>query len=239
MTGAIVQARMGSSRLPGKVMLPGAGKPLLGHLLERLRACRQLDIVIVATSVSKRDDVIAEYCNTIGIALFRGSEQDVLDRYYQAANRFNLSTIVRVTSDCPLIDPFLIDEQLRIFRPHDRQIDLVTNRHPLTFADGLDFDIIPIRSLEHAWRTASEAHQREHVVPYFWESGMRVKNFEDPQRHFLQHRWTLDYPEDYELIASVLRDLSHIRPLFTTQDILDYMTLHPSLPLLNARFIET
>ncbi|HEX7363465.1 MAG TPA: glycosyltransferase family protein [Bryobacteraceae bacterium] len=238
MTGAIVQARMGSSRLPGKVMLPGAGKPLLGHLLDRLQACRQLDVVIVATSINQRDDVIADYCHSDGIPAFRGSEQDVLDRYYRAAKRFNLSTIVRVTSDCPLIDPVLIDEQLRLFRPQFQNIDLVTNRHPLTFADGLDFDIMPIASLERVWRTATEAHQREHVVPYFWESGMRVNNFEDPQKHFLQHRWTLDYPEDYELIASVLKGLSHKRPLFTTQDILDYVTLHPSLPLLNARFIE-
>jgi spore coat polysaccharide biosynthesis protein SpsF len=238
MIGTIVQARMGSTRLPGKVMLSGAGKPLLGHLLERLQRVKQLDRLIVATSVQSADDVIEDYCRSINVHVFRGSERDVLDRYYQTAKHFGLETIVRVTSDCPLIDPGLVDDQLRFFAAHKQDFDLVTNRHPLTYPDGLDFDIMSMQALTHVWTHATEPSHREHTVPYFWEKGMRVHNFEDPQNLFTKHRWTLDYPEDYKLIKTILADLLPERPAFSTQDILLYLDKNPHLPLLNAKYIQ-
>jgi spore coat polysaccharide biosynthesis protein SpsF len=238
MTGAIVQARMGSSRLPGKVLLPGVGKPLLGHLIERLGRCGALDLVVVATSTHSRDDVIAEYCESIGTAVFRGSELDVLDRYYQAAQTFGFSTIVRVTSDCPLIDPDLIDEQLTFFHQRRQRFDLVTNRHPLTYPDGLDFDIIPMEALSLAWQKAVEPRHREHTVPYFWETGMRVHNFEHPERLFWKHRWTLDYPEDYRLIRAIFDALYERDKYFTTMDVLDFLDRNPELALLNTHYIK-
>ncbi len=201
MTGAIVQARMGSTRLPGKVMMEAAGKPLLSHLLERLSYCQRLEKTIVATTTNERDDVIEELCDSLGIAVYRGSENDVLDRYYRAAEGTSgLTSIVRVTSDCPLIDPTLIDEKLSFFAYKLQEYDLITNRYPLTYVDGLDFDLIPFHGLDAAWRNARESHQREHVVPFFWGSGMRVHAISrDPRRLFYTHRWTLDYVEDYEL----------------------------------------
>jgi spore coat polysaccharide biosynthesis protein SpsF len=237
-TGAIVQARMGSSRLPGKVLLAGVGKPLLGHLLERLRKCQNLDLVVVATSHHSRDDVIADYCYQVGTPVFRGSEEDVLDRYYRAARHFGLKTIVRVTSDCPLIDPTLIDEQLRFFSYRRHEFELVTNRHPLTYPDGLDFDIMPMEALEFAWHHAVEPQHREHTVPYFWDTGMRVHNFEDPHKFFFKHRWTLDYPEDYKLINTILNGLYPGNHVFTTEDILEFLRQNPELPLLNAHYIR-
>jgi spore coat polysaccharide biosynthesis protein SpsF len=230
---------MGSTRLPGKVLLEAAGKPLLGLLLERLSCSRQLEKIIVATTTDGRDDVIENYCKSMGVPVYRGSEKDVLDRYYQTAKAFGLDRIVRVTSDCPLIDSSLIDEKLENFEERFGDYDLVTNRHPLTYVDGLDFDIIPLEALEFAWRSARETHQREHVVPFFWEAGLRVHNFEDPRCLFYVHRWTLDYVEDFELIRSIYTALYKKDQRFSTNDILEHLAAHPELPKINARYLPT
>jgi spore coat polysaccharide biosynthesis protein SpsF len=218
-------------------MLEAAGKPLLNHLLERLGYCRCLEKVIVATTTNERDNVIEDLCGSLSVLVYRGSEHDVLDRYYQAAVAHGLTCIVRITSDCPLIDPELIDEKLSYFMDKLNQYDLITNRHPLTYVDGLDFDVIPLTGLGAAWRIARESHQREHVVPYFWESGLRVCNFEDPRRLFYTHRWTLDYIEDYELIKSIYSGLYKNGQRFTTSDILKFLDAHPTLSQLNAKYL--
>jgi spore coat polysaccharide biosynthesis protein SpsF len=238
MTGAIVQARMASSRLPGKVMLPGVGKPLLGHLLERLNFAETLDLIVVATSDRPQDNVIEEYCKTLDIPVYRGSECDVLDRYYRAAHHFQLDSIVRITSDCPLIDPTLVDRQVRFAQSRRSDFDLVTNRHPLTYPDGLDFDIMSMEALTYAWTYATEPLHREHAVPYFWDSGMRVHNFEDPKRLYAKHRWTLDYREDYELIKAILTHFSTEQRLITTEEILSFLEINPHLSALNAKYIQ-
>ena len=239
MIGAIVQARMASTRLPGKVMLAAAGKPLLGHVVERLSFSTTLGKIAVATSTDERDDIIAGFCNAQNIPVFRGSIDDVLDRYYQASKHLGLDVIVRITSDCPLIDPMLVDEMVRFFIEHEDQYDLVTNRNPLTYPDGLDADVMSMGSLEYVWQHATEQHQREHTIPYFWEAGMRVYNFEHPDQLFYKHRWTLDYPEDYELIKSIFTSLYKEGELFTTQDILDYLVLNPELLKINAKYLPT
>lgn len=239
MIGAIIQARMGSTRLPGKVMLEAGGKPLLSHLITRVGYCRRVDRIIVATTTNERDDVIEELCRSLDVKVYRGSESDVLDRYYKAAEAHGISCVVRVTSDCPLIDPELIDEQLSYFADKLDQYDLITNRHPLTYADGLDFDVIPFEALAFVWRAATASHQREHVVPYFWETGMRVHNFEDPRRLFLTHRWTLDYVEDYELIKAIYAALYRNGHRFTTDDILKFLGANPVIPQINAKYLPT
>ena len=237
MTGAIVQARMGSTRLPGKVLMTAAGKPMLGHLLSRLSFSRKLQKVVVATSTERRDDAIEACGKGIGIPVFRGSEKDVLDRYHGAAAQHALDVIVRIPADCPLIDPTLIDEMVSFFEVHDDEYDVVTNRHPRTFPDGLAFDVIHRKALDDAWARATEPHQREHVVPFFWECGYRVFNYEDPERNFRRHRWTLDYPEDFELIRRIFEALHRDGRLFTRHEILAYLDRHPDLPALNARYI--
>lgn len=228
---------MGSTRLPGKVLMAAAGKPILGHLLSRLSFSRKLQKVIVATSTEERDDAIEAFCRPLGVLVFRGSEKDVLDRYHGAAAAHGIDVIVRVTADCPLIDPTLIDEMVSFFEAHDGEYDVVTNRHPLTFPDGLDFDVIHRTALDEAWVRAREPLHREHVVPFFWETGFRVFNYEDPQRGFSRHRWTLDYPEDFELIRRILGALHREGRLFTRHEILAYLDQHPDLPALNAKYI--
>jgi spore coat polysaccharide biosynthesis protein SpsF len=235
--GAIVQARMGSTRLPGKVLKEAAGKPLLAHLLERLSRARTLDRIVVATSTDGRDDAIAELCGRLGVPVFRGSETDVLDRYFRAAEEFGLDVIVRVTADCPLIDPELVDEKVEFFLQNRGRFDLVTNRHPLTYPDGLDFDVLSREALGHAWRSATAPHHREHTVPFFWETGMRVHNFVDPENRFRRHRWTLDYPEDYELIRRIIEALYCEGEHFGTPEILAHLERHPELSGLNTKHI--
>ncbi len=237
--GAIVQARMGSSRLPGKVLLRAAGKTLLEHLVERLGSCRSFGRPIVATSRQGQDDPIADLCRAAGIPCFRGSESDVLDRYYRAALEFGLDVIVRVTSDCPLVDPGLTDAMVRFYLEHRTEYDLVTNRHPLTFPDGLDVDVLSIGGLAHAWAHAARPHQREHVIPYCWEGAMRVANLEDPERGFLRHRWTVDYPEDYPLVKAVLEALYTPGRPFAAADVLDFLSRNPTVSALNAKYLPT
>lgn len=228
---------MGSTRLPGKVLKEAAGKPLLAHLLERLARAKTLDEIVVATSIDPRNDGIAALCQRLGVSVFRGSETDVLDRYVRAARKFRFDVIVRVTADCPLIDPELIDEMVRFFLENPGRFDLVTNRHPLTYPDGLDFDVLPRQALEHAARMATAPHHREHTVPFFWETGMRVHNFVDSEKRFRRHRWTLDYPEDYELIRRIFEALHRSGERFGTSDILAFLEKNPELSLLNAKYI--
>lgn len=235
--GAIVQARMGSTRLPGKVLKEAAGKPLLAHLLERLARARTLDAIVVATSTDPRDEEIALLCGALGVPVFRGSEQDVLDRFVQAARAFDFDVIVRVTADCPLIDPEMVDEMVEAYRQSAGRFDLMTNRHPLTFPDGLDFDVIPREALERAGREAIAPHHREHTVPFFWENGLRVHNVVDPQNRFRDHRWTLDYPEDYELIRRIFEGLHREGEHFGMVDVLAFLDRNPDLPSLNAKYI--
>jgi spore coat polysaccharide biosynthesis protein SpsF len=235
--GFVVQARMGSSRLPGKVMMPAAGKPLLGHLLDRLKKSVTADKIIVATSVSQQDNVIAEYCESSGYLVHRGSEQDVLDRYYQACVQYGVDVVVRITSDCPLIDTTLVDEMVHFYFEHQDEFDLITNRHPHTYPDGLDFDVIPIKALQHVWQNAVELRHREHTVPFFWETGMRVHNFQHPENLFARHRWTLDYREDYELIRTIYEALYREDQFITTEKILEYLDHNPRVSALNAAYV--
>ncbi len=237
MIGAVVQARMGSSRLPGKVLMDLAGRPALVRILERLRRCRTLQTVVVATSVDSRDDAIAKLCADRGVPVFRGSEKDVLDRYHRAALAFGLSVVVRITADCPLIDPTLADDMIRFFLAHQGDFDLVTNRHPLTFPDGLDVDVLSADGLARAWREADTPAEREHVIPFFWERGLRVHNVQCPEGLFAAHRWTLDYPEDYALLSQVYAALQRDGEIFSTRAVLDFLEGHPEIRQLNAHRI--
>ncbi|MDF2384371.1 glycosyltransferase family protein [Nostoc ellipsosporum NOK] len=229
-----VQARMGSSRLPGKVLMEAAGKPLLTHLFERLRRAELLDAVYVITSALPQDDPIAEWAVANGVESYRGSEHDVLDRYYRAAQRFGADHVVRVTADCPIIDPAIVDNAVRLARQEAGSFDLLTNRHPITFPDGMDVDVIPFASLERAWHEARTSFQREHVIPFFWEEGQRVRNFESAINYFRTHRWTLDYREDYHLLKAIIEAFPGREDSFTLQDALDLVAANPAIPAINA-----
>lgn len=234
-TGVVVQTRMGSTRLPGKVMLDICGKPVIEHVIDRLGQSKYLDEFIIATTVLPQDDVIAEKAENIGVKCFRGNEEDVLSRYYYAAKQHNLDIIVRVTSDCPLIDPFIIDNMLKFFISND--FDLVANVAPnitqRTFPRGLDAEVFSFLSLERAFNNAAKQYQREHVTPYIYEEGSRIYYYKN-NIDYSKYRWTLDTEEDFELITAVYRHLYKGNHDFYFKDILELLKRFPEIADINA-----
>lgn len=230
---AMIQARMGSTRMPGKVLTLSAGKTFLEHTVDRLRYAKTLGSIVILTSTLPQDEPIADLAEVIGVPVFRGSESDVLDRYYKAAQQFGVDHIVRITADCPLIDPRIVDEVVGFAVRHYGEFDLVTNRYPLTFPDGMDVDAVPFASLERAAREAKTPAQREHVIPWFWETGQRFHNVESSRNLFRSHRWTVDYPEDAALVKAIFEALDRRGEPFSMQDILDFLSDRPDLSKLN------
>lgn len=233
---AILQARVSSTRLPGKVLKPILGRPMLARHIERLRRCRRIDALIVATSDKPSDDPIEQLCSELDIPCFRGSLHDVLDRYYQAAIAFQDEPdhVVRVTGDCPLADPELID---RVIEFHlEGGYDYSCNaREPFTFPDGLDMEVFRLACLERAWREAALPSQREHVTPFIYQHPEWFKIGDFRSDVDLSHlRWTVDEPADFEVVRRIYEALYPDNPAFTTQDILNYLEAHPALKTLNV-----
>ena len=223
-TIAIVQARTGSTRLPSKVMRPVCGTPLIGLLLSRLQRARRLDGILVATTDVPSDDGLAAYVRSAGVEVFRGSENDVLDRYCQATRMTGADAIVRITADCPLIDPEVVD--LVVNRFESAQADYASNTAPPTFPDGLDVEVFSASTLEAAWRDADRNEQREHVTLFMRESGrfatVNVASAED----WSGERWTVDRPEDLEVVCRVFEHF-HPRRDFGWLEVLALRRAHP------------
>ena len=234
----VVQARMGSSRLPGKVLLPLAGQPLLVRMVERVQRARRAGTVVVATTTELPDDAVAACCAAHGIACFRGSALDLLDRHYQAARHYGADVVLKIPSDCPLIDPAVIDEVVGFYLDFAERYDFVSNLHPATFPDGNDVEVMPFAALENAWREAGRPLEREHTTPYFWENPDRFAignvTWDASQNFSMSHRWTIDYPEDYAFISAVYDALYHQNPAFGLNDILQLTTERPDIARLNA-----
>ena len=221
----IIQARMSSTRLPGKVLLPLAGEPVLAHVVARTRACPLIDEVWVATSIDKSDDAIESWCQAENIRCYRGSLLDVLDRYVQAARLAKADAVVRITADCPALDPQLLTEVVQGF---------VSGKYDLyglsgEFPDGLDCSVFSMGALDRAWAEAKLPSEREHVGPYveghpelFKLGGLRKFDGMDLGRH----RWTLDEPEDYELLTRIF-DSFPPKTIFQAKDVLDLFTQQP------------
>ncbi len=232
---AIIQARMNSSRLPGKVMMEFCGIPNILHVYNRVKASKKVDKVIIATSTNSADDRIAEYCNEKNIICFRGSEDDVLDRYYKAVDPYKLSHkdgIVRITADCPLMDPAVIDQVVNAFI--ENQSDFASNVHPPTFPDGLDVEIMTYRLLEEMWWNAHLHSEREHITQYLYNnldkySIVNVENEDD----LSSYRWTLDESEDYSFINKVYESLFAVNPTFGKDEVLKYLERNQDLVKIN------
>ena len=221
----VVQARLGSSRLPGKVLLPLAGRPLLVCMVERVMRARLRGTVVVATTTDDADDAVAEVCRQAGLACFRGDPLDLLDRHYRAAKHYGADVVLKIPSDCPLIDPRVIDRTLGFFLAGE--YDFVSNLHPATYPDGNDVEVMTLAALETAWREADRKLDREHTTPYLWDTPgrFRVANvaWETGQDFSMTHRWTIDYPEDYQFIRAVYDELFPANPAFGLPDILDLL----------------
>ncbi len=230
----IIQARMGSTRFPSKVLADLHGRPLLWWVVSRLQAARTVDSVVVATSALEPDDPIAQFCAANGIACFRGSENDVLDRYYRAAASHGADVIVRVTGDCPLLDPDVIDGVVTAFLEGGH--DYVSNTLCYTYPDGLDTEAFSLQALETAWREARLLTEREHVTPYVRTSGrFRVRNVANkvslPHSHM---RWTVDGPLDLEFVRAVYAKLDAAERQFGMEDVLRLLEEEPELMEINA-----
>lgn len=233
MIAAIIQARMSSNRLPGKTLASIAGQPMLGHVIERARRIPGLDQVIVATTTDSADDAVASYVGGLGIPVYRGSQTDVLDRFYKAAKESGVSVIIRVTSDCPLLDAGVSGEVLDRFRGSGGSLDYVSNVHPPTFPNGLDTEVFSFAALERAWREAKLPSEREHVTPYMWKHPAKFRLANVTGRSDLSsYRWTVDEAPDLELIRAIYEAIGD-RPDFLTDDILRLLEGQPELMALN------
>ena len=221
---AIIQARMGSTRLPEKVMKNILGKPVILWDLDRVSLSKLIDEIVVAIPYGTENDVIAdtikEYNDKIVIA--KGSENDVLDRYYQAAVQTNADVVVRITSDCPLIDPFVIDNVIKHFLDND--CDYCSNSLTRTYPRGLDTEVFSFKALETAWNEAKKDYEREHVTPYIIENLDKFKLLNVANDIDLSHlRWTLDTKEDFEFIGAIYERIHSKKQLFLMDDVLELM----------------
>lgn len=236
-TVVVVQARMNSSRLPGKVMLPLAGEPMLARLLERLRRVKKAGAVLIATTTNSSDNVISLWAQSQGVACYRGSELDVLARYAGAAREVAADVVVRVTSDCPLLDPVLVDQAIAAFEVGD--CDYVSNMLPPTWPYGMAVEVFSVESLMQADREAGQEAEREHVTPFiYWRpERYRLKNLPSPE-DLSHHRWTVDTPEDYQLVQLIFDSLYRSQPEFTLADVLSTMRVHPEWMHINQHISQ-
>jgi len=234
-TLVIIQARMGSTRFPNKVMKEVNGLSLIELLLARLAKAEHVDQIVVATTIDPRNDVLAEHVKFLGYSVYQGSEDDVLDRYYQAALLHKPDVVVRVTGDCPLIDPVVVDSVIEAFKKSG--LDYVSNVSPPTYPDGLDTEVFSFCALEQAQKEATEAREREHVTPYIRESGKftmgNVANNDDCSNE----RWTVDEFEDFEVVSGVIK---HFTPRldFNWLEVLELTKSHPAIFEANKHLIR-
>jgi len=240
-TVVVVQARTGSHRLPGKVMMPLAGRPLLERMIGRVRAASFPFELVVATTTEPADEPVRSLCRAMGVACYSGHPTDLLDRHYRAALPYAPDAVVKIPSDCPLIDPAVIDRVLGFYAERRDRTDYAGNLHPATYPDGNDVEVISAPVLEEAWREATLPFEREHTTPFIWErpSRYRIANcaWETGKNLSMTHRWTIDYPEDYAFISAVYDELfSAARRPFSLGDILALLERRPDLARINARY---
>ena len=235
--GAIVQARMTSSRLPGKVLMPIDGTPMLAHQIYRIKQAKMLDKIIVSTSTHETDNPISELCNSIGVDLYRGSLEDVLDRFSKTANFFKVDSIVRLTADCPLIDPGLIDKVIVGFLKND--YDYFSNCNPPTYPDGLDVEIFSKEVLTVAVENAKLPSQREHVSPFIKRNLPKSKmgNLES-ETNYSNLRWTVDEMSDLTFVREVFSELYINNNNFTWYDVLCLIKQKPNLLNINSKLVR-
>jgi spore coat polysaccharide biosynthesis protein SpsF (cytidylyltransferase family) len=235
-TVAIIQARMSSTRLPHKVLMDLGGQTVLARVIRRLSRSRMVSVFIVATTDLQVDDAIVRECQILGVSCFRGSEHDVLDRFYRAAQAVYAGSVVRITSDCPLIDAELVDDTVQIFE--EQQADYASNVFPRTYPRGLDAEVFTMAALDRVWRQARAPHQREHVTPYFYEHPESFRlAFARSEADYSTYRWTLDTAEDLELLRSIYARFGN-HDNFGWREVVTLMEREPELAELNTHVIQ-
>jgi len=231
----ITQARMTSTRLPGKVLKTVLGKPLLSYQIERLQRVKQAREVVVATTTNQTDQPIKELCRTMAVPIFRGSEEDVLSRYYEAAKMHKADVVVRVTSDCPLIDPEVIDKVIEYYIKHLPSYHYVSNTLTRTYPRGMDTEVFSFQALEEAYWEATAQPDREHVTPFIYRhpERYRIANVAYPEDQSC-HRWTVDTTEDFDLIRKIIEHIYPVKPEFTLEDVLELIHENQDWYYINA-----
>lgn len=236
----VIQARLGSTRLPGKIMLPLLGKPALIRMIERVQRAQWVGQVVVATTTQATDNLLVDLCQTEGILHFRGHPTDLLDRHYQLGKQYQADVVVKIPSDVTLIDPQIIDRVLSIYRQQPIY-DYLSNLHPSTYPDGNDVEVMSFAALETAWHEAKRDFEREHTTPFLWENPerFRIENvtWETGLNYAMTHRWVLDYAADYALIKAIFETLYPQNPTFSLPDILNLLQDQPQLREMNAQYV--
>lgn len=231
----VIQARMGSSRLPGKVLMDIAGKPMLWHVVDRVKRSMKINFIIIVTSINENDHPILKLSKDMGVKTFAGSEDDVLDRYYQAAKKYKVDVVVRVTSDCPLVDPDLIDMFIGYYLDNEKDYDYVgIGKHSLC-PNGIGCEVFSFRALEKSWLESKWLSEREHVTPYIWKNekifsiGRPLK----PKKDLSKLRWTVDEERDLKFVREVYNELYQEDKFFSTKDVLELLKRKPELIKIN------
>jgi spore coat polysaccharide biosynthesis protein SpsF len=231
MNVAIIQARLSSTRLPGKIFLEVCDKSLLEHMITRVKRSKKIDQLIVATSINKHDDVIEDWCTKHDVNCFRGPEQDVLKRFKLAKDSVDADTVIRLCSDSPLIDPKIIDDVIEIYESNN--YDFVSNSFPTvgrTFPDGMSVEIFSSKLLDESDKNAKKPSEREHVTFYLWTQPDRFKIYRhDYPKDISKFRFNLDYIQDYCLIRSIFESLYKKNTFFTMEDAIDWLKYNPKI----------
>jgi len=239
---ASIQVRYNSTRLPGKVLKKICGKPMLELMLERLSKSKLIDEIIIATTINKNDDPIFELAKKLGYKVFRGDENDCLDRHYQAIKNSNGNFICKITSDCPLIDPEIVDKVIGYYFENEKKFDYVSNVHPATFPDGLDVEMFSLATLERAWKEAKNQDEREHTTTYMWKNPLIFRigsvTMSKGENLFKKERWTVDYPEDFEFIKAIYENLYHNGKIFLLNEILEFLSEREDIKKINQHLVE-
>ena len=232
----MIQARCGSTRLPNKVLKDLCGKPALQRMIERVQRSKVVDEVMVVTSIEKNNLAILKLCSELGVRVGIGSEDDVLDRFYQTAKLLRPEYVIRLTADCPCFDAELLDMAISEMKPEADYLGMISE----SFADGLDLEIIKFSALEKSWREAIHSFEREHVTQYILRRPEQfiLQNFESPIGYFGNHRWTVDEQEDFELVSNIYNHFftECQNDEFGYKDVLNYLEKHPEIASINKMF---
>ena len=235
---AVIQARLGSKRLPGKVLKKILGRTLIEWIYYRLSFCKEIGQIVLSTADTAENDKLAGHAKKIGLAYFRGSETDLVSRLYNTARKFSADAIVKITGDCPLVDPKLVDSLIRKYRKN-REVDYVCNVFPPTYPDGMDIEIISFRALERLNKEIKDALHREWITTTIMENPDKYKVLNVRYKKNISYlRLTVDYPEDFRLVEIIFKKLHRERKAFTLQDILKLFKKKPSLISINEKWVD-
>ena len=226
---ATIEARMTSTRLPGKVMLPALGRPMLGHLISRLKTVQSIDEIVLATTINDTDDIIVEFARQEGIKVFRGSEEDVFSRVIGAAESEHADVVVEISGDCPIIDPDLVEQTIRVFLRNENAV-YCANSYVSSYPDGMDTQVMYLESLKRSYEMTSDSIDREHVSRYIVRNPQlfpHVYLIAPPSQHWPGLGLTLDEWNDYELLRTIIEFFGAEYPLFGCSDVIQFLRNNP------------